>query len=402
VSLSEPIWITGVGTANPIGHDFASTAEGLLAGRSGVRTIDRYPLANHPCRIAGLMDPVPVPPGWDKAEFRALEPLPQLVFWCVTSALVDAGLWPVPADRRVGLVLGIGAEWMFRWESASERGPGVIPKQQSIASAVQQRLGLTGPVTTVGAACASGNVALAQAQRWLRHGWADLVIAGGCDTMVTPLTLASFDNLRVLSRRACDPTAASRPFDRGRDGFVMGEGGALLVLEPEPAARGRSARPYAELAGTGGTSDAFHLIIPGQDPGPAIAAIRRALADAQADASEIDYVNAHATSTPAGDSGEARIICEVLGSAGDRVAVSSTKSMTGHLLSAAAAIEAVACLVALQRQAIPPTINLDEIDPECPLDHVANVSQERPVRLVMSNSFGFGGTNCCALFRRVA
>jgi 3-oxoacyl-[acyl-carrier-protein] synthase II len=208
--------------------------------------------------------------------------------------------------------------------------------------------------------------------------------------------------LRVLSRRNDEPTKASRPFDKGRDGFVMGEGGAMFVLEGAERARKRSARAYAELAGHGGTSDAFNLVIPNSDPGPAARAVRLALADAQVNADQIDYVNAHGTSTPVGDSCEAKVLQSVLGSSWSKVPVSSTKSMTGHLLSAAAAFEALVCLIALDRGAVPPTINLDEPDPECALCHVANEARPHPIRIAVSNSFGFGGNNTCAVFRKVA
>jgi 3-oxoacyl-[acyl-carrier-protein] synthase II len=216
------------------------------------------------------------------------------------------------------------------------------------------------------------------------------------------MSLAGFGNLRALSRRNDDPASASRPFDRDRDGFVMGEGGAMFVLEPAASARRRGARAYAEIAGFGASSDAFHMIIPSSNPEPAAGALRAALADAAVNPDEIDYLNAHATSTPVGDRAEARVLQIVLGEAIRKVAVSSTKSMTGHLLSAAAAVEALACLVALDHQAIPPTINLDDPDPECDLCHVPHQARLQRVRIAVSNSFGFGGSNACLVLRKVA
>jgi 3-oxoacyl-[acyl-carrier-protein] synthase II len=263
----------------------------------------------------------------------------------------------------------------------------------------RQRLALTGPAVSLSAACASGNYALALARRWLRLGWVDVCLAGACDMAITPMTLASFGNLRALSRRNDDPQAASRPFDAGRDGFVMGEGGALFVLEPADAARRRGAQVYAEVAGCGASSDAYNMVIPSPHLEPAIAAMRQALADARVNPDEVGYVNAHATSTPVGDQAEARVLGTVFGAALLQVPVSSTKSMTGHLLTAAAAIEAIACIAALQNQAIPPTINLHDPDPECRLLHVPNSAQERPVRVTVSNSFGFGGSNTCLVLR---
>jgi 3-oxoacyl-[acyl-carrier-protein] synthase II len=216
------------------------------------------------------------------------------------------------------------------------------------------------------------------------------------------MSLAGFGNLRALSRRNDDPAKASRPFDRDRDGFVMGEGGAMFVLEPADAARRRGARPYAEIAGFGASSDAFHMIIPSSDPEPAARALRASLADAAVNPDQIDYLNAHATSTPVGDRAEARVLQMVLGEAIRDVAVSSTKSMTGHLLSAASAVEALACIVAFDRQAIPPTINLDDPDPECDLCHVPHQARPQRVRVAVSNSFGFGGSNACLVLRKVA
>jgi 3-oxoacyl-[acyl-carrier-protein] synthase II len=402
----DAVWVTGVGTANPLGTDFATTADSLLAGRSGVGPITDLPVDQHPCRIAARVGPIPVPPGWEPADFARRERLHQLLLWCCAAALRDAGLWEQRSERRVGLVLGLGAEALRNWELDSYAGGDRLrdPRQDEpeLVRTVRGELGLTGPVAVVAAACASGNVALTLARHWLRRGWADAALAGGCDLWATPMALACFGNLRVLSRRNDRPAVASRPFDRDRDGFVMGEGGAMFVLEPAAAARRRSAHAYAELAGCGASSDASHLVIPSPDPGPAARALRLALADARVDPGDVDYVNAHGTGTPIGDRCEAAVLREVLGESVRTVPVSSTKSMTGHLLSAAAAFEALAGLVALGRQAIPPTINLDNADPECALCHVPHEARERRVRVVVSNAFGFGGSNNCVVLRQVA
>jgi 3-oxoacyl-[acyl-carrier-protein] synthase II len=252
----------------------------------------------------------------------------------------------------------------------------------------------------VSAACASGNVALAQARAWLRLGWADVCLAGACDAAVTPMSLAGFGNLRALSRRNDDPPRASRPFDRGRDGFVISEGGAVFVLEREAIARRRGVPLLAEVAGCGASSDAYNMVIPSPDPTAAIAAVRRALDDARIDAADVDHVNAHATSTPVGDSGEARVLAAVFGGHVGRIPVSGTKGTTGHLVTAAAAAEAMACLVAIRRGHVPPTINLDDIDPDCArLCHVPHAAREHRVRVAVSNSFGFGGSNTCLVLR---
>jgi 3-oxoacyl-[acyl-carrier-protein] synthase II len=218
---------------------------------------------------------------------------------------------------------------------------------------------------------------------------------------VTPMAVAGFGNLRALSRRNAQPKGASRPFDKERDGFVMGEGGAAFLLEPATAARRRGAKVYAEVAGFGASSDAHNMVIPSPDPEPAIAAVRRALADAEVDPADVDYINAHATGTPVGDVAEARVLGTVFGDAIARVPISSTKSMTGHLLTAAAAVETLACVVAMQSGALPPTINLDDPDPECNLCHVANEARPGRVRIALSDSFGFGGSNTCLVLKAV-
>jgi 3-oxoacyl-[acyl-carrier-protein] synthase II len=304
------------------------------------------------------------------------------------------------------LALGLGAGLLTIWEEDRYRGGRRVhePAQDrgSFLELVQGQLELTGPAAICAAACASGNYALALARRWIQMGWVDVCLAGAGDMAVTPVSMACFGNMRALSRRNETPEAASRPFDRDRDGFVMGEGGAVFVLEASAGARRRGAPARAEVAGCGASSNAFHMVIPSTDPEPAVAAMRQALEDARLGPDEIDYLNAHATSTPAGDTAEAKVLQTVLGTATPRVPVSSTKGMTGHLLSGAAAMNALACLVALERRALPPTINLDDPDPDCELCHVANRAWERPVRVAVSNSLGFGGSNTCLVLRRAA
>jgi 3-oxoacyl-[acyl-carrier-protein] synthase II len=403
VSDATAVWITGVGAATPLGHTYQSIGDGLLAGRSVIRTVTSFDASQHPSRIAGQVDDIPCPPGRDPSEFARLERLERLIEWCCTAALRDAGWWEQRSDVRLGLVLGVGAEWLQVWEADALRQGARIShpegEKESIVGATRRKLSLSGPSVTLSAACASGNYALQVARQWLRLGWVDVCLAGACDLGVTPLSLAGFGNLRALSRRNDQPEAASRPFDRGRDGFVIGEGGAVFVLESDSSARRRSARAYAEVAGCGAGSDAFHMVIPSPHPEPAIAAMRQALADAQVEPASVDYVNAHATSTPVGDAAEVRVLKAVLGDALRSVPVSSTKSMTGHLLTAAAALEALACLVAIERRALPPTINLDDPDPECELCHVANEARPQTVRVALSNSFGFGGSNTCLVLR---
>jgi 3-oxoacyl-[acyl-carrier-protein] synthase II len=310
-----------------------------------------------------------------------------------------------PKTKLIRNFLGSGGELLRRWEGNWDAGGREVYEGRTdsptLAEEAVLHLGLNGPSCTMAAACASANYAFAQARRWIELGLADVCVAGAVET-ITPICRSAFNNLRALSRRADEPTKASRPFDAERDGFVMGEGAAMLVLESAERANRRGAKVYAEVAGFGASSDAFHMIIPSSDPAPASAAMRAALADAVLAPEEVDYVNAHATSTPVGDKCEARALHAVFGEHVKRVPVSSTKSMTGHLLSAAAAVEALACLAAMEHQKIPPTINLDTPDPDCDLCHVPNQAIERPVRVAISNSFGFGGSNTTLVLRKAA
>jgi 3-oxoacyl-[acyl-carrier-protein] synthase II len=399
----EPVWITGVGAATPLGDELAEIEANLLAGRSGVSLVTRFPTEDYPSRIAAQLNHSLRPRDCDFTAFSAKQPLDQLAHWCVESALRDANLWDSYRATCVGLVLGIGAEWMLHWEADSLKGGMRLynPDQDhdSTIERVHHELGFRGPALALSAACASGNHALEIGRHWLRLGLIDICVAGACDLAVTPIGLATFGNLRALSRRNANPAAASRPFDRGRDGFVLGEGGVAFVLERASGARRRGAHAYAEVAGCGSSSDAFHHVIPSPDPAPAAAAMRQALADARIEPGEVDHVNAHATSTPVGDAAEAAVLRLVLGDDAGRIPVTSTKSLTGHMLTAAGAFEALACLTAMRHQAIPPTINLD--DPDVDLCLVANEARPHPVRIAVSNSFGFGGSNTSLVLRAI-
>jgi 3-oxoacyl-[acyl-carrier-protein] synthase II len=401
---SSAVVITGVGAATPLGSDFETLAANLFAGKSAAQCVmDEQAGVEVRLPICLAEDP-PVAAGWNEATFRALPRSEQFVLWCGTSALADAGLL-ARKDLRIGLALGSGGELLRRWEGDWYAGGREVYQGEThsptLAENARQQLQLTGPCTTLAAACASANYAFAQARRWIELGLADVCLAGGAET-VTAICRSAFNNLRALSRRPAEPQKASRPFDADRDGFVMGEGAALLVLESQEHAERRGAKIYAEIAGFGASSDAFHMIIPSSDPAPAAAAIQAALDDAKIAPHQVDYVNAHATSTPVGDKGEARALKLVFGEYTAQLPISSTKSMTGHLLSAAAAVEAVACLAAIQHGRIPPTINLDTPDPECDLFHVRNQALDRPVNIALSNSFGFGGSNTSLILRKVA
>jgi 3-oxoacyl-[acyl-carrier-protein] synthase II len=403
---SDPaVWITGVGACTPLGNEYDVIADSLRAGKSGVRPITHFHVTDHPSQIAAQIGQVPLPPGWRAETFLALDPLDQLTLWCVQRALRDSGWWERRQEVRLGIVIGMGGEWPLRWERDFHQGGQLIrqPWQDAepLVSIVQRHLGSTGPAISVSAACASGNQALALARRWIQSGWVDICLAGACDRGVTPICLAAFGNLRALSRRNGDPQAASRPFDRDRDGFVLGEGGAMFVLERAESARRRGARVYAEIAGCGASSDAHHMVIPSPDPKPAATAIQQALTEAGVAPHQIDYINAHATGTPVGDACETAALEAVLGDSAPDVPISSSKSMTGHLLSAAGGMEALVCMIAMNQGFVPPTINLESPDAGSRLCHVCNEAREWPIRVAVSNSFGFGGCNTSLVLRAV-
>jgi 3-oxoacyl-[acyl-carrier-protein] synthase II len=401
---NDSIWITGVGATTPLGNDFEEISRNMLEGRSGIRRVEGFDVSQHPCQVAGQVLEIPCPEGCDPTEFASLTPIEKGPLWCCADALQRAGLWESRKSLRIGLVIGMGAESMQNWV-ADFRGGGdrcFDPKldQETVVGKITRILGLSGPAISVTAACASGNHAFVHGRKWLQRGLVDVCLGGACDMGVTPYSLAGFGNLRALSRRNDEPEKALRPFDLDRDGMVLGEGGAVFVLERAGARQGQT--PMAEVAGVGTTSDAFHMVIPCANPEQGIQAVRQAMDNAGVSPADVDYVNAHATGTPVGDACETRILQGALGDSLDRTYVSATKSMTGHLLSAAAAVEALACLTAMRFGEIPPTINLDRPDPACALRHVANHPVKAAVRVAISNSFGFGGNNTSVVLKAVA
>ncbi len=397
------IVISGVGVVSDLGNSFTQLSQNLLAGVTAIRAVTEFPVADHPCRIASKITVPPAPTLLDAERYDGLFPGEQCTTFCAVQALADAGLWAERRQLRVGLVMGIGADLMLRWDEDRRRGGNLIARplddRGSIAECVKTLCELNGPCVTVAAACASGNHAMAHALSWLRRGWVDICLAGGCDLGVNPCSLASFGNLRALSRNNDSPRTAFRPFDRDRDGMVLGEGGAVFVLERGPDARSRGRAGYAEVASVGLTSDAHHLVIPDPSARQAGLAIQQAIRLADLKPQDVDYINAHATGTQAGDICEARALKCVFGDDAQPL-ISSTKSMTGHYLSAAASIEAAACLTAFAYDVIPPTINLVNPDPQCDLNHVANVALPARINVAMSNSFGFGGHNSTLILRR--
>jgi len=403
--LSPPprIVVTGIGAWTPLGRSFDQIADGLFSGRGGIRRIS-LPLfpEGHPIFAAILS------PGTAGAEdrgisFEAPDRAGDVCRFVVSRALADAGLGDGEAarSRRIGLVAGIGAERLKAWEVDFLGGGDDVlraPSGESLAHRTARETGIDGPVATVGSACASSGHALAVARAWLRAGWVDACVAGGCEVL-SPAAVAAFHNLRALSRRSDDPSRASRPFDRDRDGFVIGEGAVFLVLERE--GERATARPLAALTGVGVSSDAHHMVAPADDGLHAAAAIGRALDDAGIGPDAIDYLNAHAAGTSVGDVAEARAIRLAFGDRTDSLPVSSTKGLSGHLVSAAAAFEAVACIAAIQRSMAPATANLDHPDERCPLDHVRAGPRALAIRAAVSNSFGFGGANISLVIQAV-
>jgi len=396
--------ITGLGVVSPVGNSFTEVADNLLAGRSGVREVAAAVGAREGRQFAAPVVSIPQPTGSRFADFATLTRLEQICLSPAAAAVTDAGLSGTVVPARIGIVLGLGAEQLKAWELDFLGGGRAVlepRRDETLVHRLARRLGIAGPAVAVAAACASSGYALALGRSWLAAGQVDACLVGGCD-ILSPTAIAAFYNLRALSRRSDDPHKASRPFDRDRDGFVMAEGGGFFVLERRDSAERRGARIHGELAGVGMSSDAHHMVAPCSDPTQAARAIGLALADAGVEPADVDYVNAHAAGTPVGDAAEASAIRLAFGKAADRLPVSSTKSVSGHLVSGAAAFEAVACLAAIQRETVPPTVNLDTIDPACALDHVPHVARPHRVSIAASNSFGFGGANLCLVIRKAA
>ncbi|HUF63353.1 MAG TPA: beta-ketoacyl-ACP synthase II [Verrucomicrobiales bacterium] len=406
--------VTGLGVMSPIGNDLETFWNNLVAGKSGIRPITQFDVSAYPCRIAGhVPDFDPAPFFNNPKEVRRNDRFTVLACGAAKMAVRDSGVDFSKLDpARSGVMIGTGIGGIQTLEAQEAvllaRGPAkvspfIIPMMiGNIASGiVSMEYGIQGPNFCIVTACASSNHNLGEAWRTIRAGDADLIIAGGAEASVAPISLAGFSSMRALSTRNDEPEKASRPFDRDRDGFVMGEGAGILVLEELEQALRRGARIYCEFAGYGLSADAYHLTSPHPDGNGACACMEMALRHAKLDPSAIGYVNAHGTSTPLGDRCETNAIKRTFGTyARNGLLVSSTKSMTGHLLGAAGGVEAAASILALTNSLIPPTINLDHPDPECDLDYVANTAREARVDSFLSNSFGFGGHNASIICRR--
>lgn len=402
--------VTGLGAVSPCGLDAESTWQAMVGARSGIGVITAFPCEDWPVRIAGEVrgfDPDAVV---GKKEARRTERFTWFAIGAAEEAMRDAGLAPgqVP-PHRLGVYIGSGigglaelldAQMRFAAEGRKGLSPFTIPKAivNLAGGHVAMRHDARGPSLAVATACATGNHSIGEAWRVIRTGEADVILAGGAEATIVPVGLGSFMVSKALSSRNDDPATASRPFDVDRDGFVMGEGAGVLVLEELERARARGARIYAEVSGYGLTNDAWHITLPGN--GGAERCMEMALRSARVNPEDVGYINAHGTSTQANDSNETRAIRTVFGAHADRLMVSSTKGVTGHLLGAAGGVEALAVCRALHDGVIPPTANWHSRDPECDLDVVPNEARQVQVEVALSNGFGFGGTNATLVFRR--
>ena len=403
--------VTGVGLVSPLGIGTRETWDGLVAGRSGAGRITRFDAADFSSRIACEVkgfDPLDYA---DRRDARKMDTFIQYALAASLFAAEDAGLeTPLADPDRVGVVIssGIGGFETIEREHRKllEKGPRrispfFVPAMvvNLAAGWVSIRLGARGPNSAMATACSAGAHAVGEAFRLVRHGHADVMVAGGAEATITPMCIGGFASMKALSTRNDEPERASRPFDRDRDGFVVGEGAGILILEEREQALARGVTLYAEVLGYGMSGDAFHITAPAEDGGGAVRVMRAALAEAGAAPEDVDAVNAHGTSTPLNDRIETAAIRRVFGEHADRLAVSSTKSMTGHLLGGAGGLEAGISCLTLRHQTLPPTINHETPDPDCDLDIVPNAARPAAVRSVLSNSFGFGGTNVSLLFR---
>lgn len=405
--------ITGLGAVTPLGVDVATSWQAALRGDNGIGRIRMFDADAFPCRIAGEVDEEFQPLDYiDKKDVKRMDRFVQFALASAEMAVADSGVrLDAEESERCGCLLGVGLGGMATFERNHETLLRAGPKRVSpffvpmlignmAAGHVCMRYGLRGPNSCVSTACAAGTHAIGDAFRIIQRGDADIMLSGGCESVVTPLGVGGFCAMRALSTRNDEPDRASRPFDAQRDGFVLGEGAGILVLEELERARRRGAAVYAEVAGYGMSADAYHMTQPDPDAKGVAICMQRALDDAGLEPGEVAYVNAHGTSTPYNDKFETLAIKNVFGDHAYRLAVSSTKSMTGHLLGAAGGVEGVFTALAVRDGVVPPTRNWEHPDVDCDLDYVPDKARNMSVSAAMSNSLGFGGTNACVLFKR--
>ncbi|HSS43765.1 MAG TPA: beta-ketoacyl-ACP synthase II [Thermoanaerobaculia bacterium] len=414
-SSPRRVAVTGVGLVSPLGIGNAENWKALLEGRSGIGPITRFDASAFSCRIAGEVKGFDPSRYVEKKEIKKMDTFIHYGMAAAHLAMADSGLPVNDGNReRIAVVVGSGIGGLPIIEETQKKyvesggSPRVISPFFITALIVNEaggnisiKYGLKGPNLATVTACTTGAHAVGEAYRMIQYGDADAAIAGGTESVITPLAVGGFAVMRALSSRNDEPQRASRPWDKDRDGFVMGEGAGLVILEEMEAARKRGARIYCELVGYGLSGDAYHIAAPSENGDGPARVMKNALLDAGIKPEQIDYINAHGTSTPAGDKVETIAIKMVFGDHARRVAVSSTKSMTGHLLGAAGGLETAICALAVQDQVLPPTINYETPDPECDLDYVPNQARRTRVRYVLSNSFGFGGTNGCLILKKM-
>ena len=413
--MKRRVVVTGIGCVTPVGNDVATTWSAILGGKSGAAPITKFDASNWPVRFACELKGFDALGCMDRKEVKRSDAFTQYAMAAAVQAMNDAGLGEgrgyVPEDTGVIIGSGIGGLRSFEDEHDvyRERGqrkisPFFIPRfiADIAAGVVSMRFQAKGPNFGMVSACATSAHAIGEATRTIQYGDADMIIAGGSEAAVTPMSIGGFCNMKALSERNESPATASRPFDAARDGFVMGEGAGVVILEELAHAQRRGARIYAEVGGYGATADAHHVTAPAPEGEGAQRAMRRALRDAGLETSGVQYINAHGTSTPANDLNETKAIKAVFGAHAAGVNVSSTKGATGHMLGAAGAVEFILGTLAIQHNIVPPTINYETPDPECDLDYTPNTPVQRRVDAVLSNSFGFGGHNACLAIRRFA
>jgi 3-oxoacyl-[acyl-carrier-protein] synthase II len=404
--------VTGLGLVSPLGTGVEKNWQAILEGRSGIRKITRFATDGFPSRIAGEVPDFKAEDFIESKEIKKMDLFIQFALGAAAMAMEDSGL-KIEGEfaNEVGVIIGVGLCGIDTIEVTHKAlldggprkiSPFFIPKVISNLAAghIAIRHGAKGVNWTPTSACASGTHAIGEAFHLIRRGMQDAVIAGGAESVITPLGVGGFAAMKALSTRNDEPERASRPFDKERDGFIIGEGSGVLILEEREQALKRGAKIYAEVIGYAANGDAHHMTAPSPDGEGAARCMRLALKDAGIAPSDIDYINAHGTSTEYNDANETTAIKTVFGEHAAKVAVSSTKSMTGHLLGAAGAVEGVYSVLALYHRVLPPTINYENPDPTCDLDYVPNTARKADIEVVLSNSFGFGGTNACAIFRR--
>ena len=405
--------VTGLGAITPLGTGTEESWKKLIKGVSGIGPVTRFDASDFPSRIAGEVKDFDPSIYIEKKDIKKMDTFIHYAMGAAQMAMVDAGLVITPDNaERIGVMVGAGMGGLPAIERYYDQylkggprkiSPFLIPMIiiNMASGHISIKYGAKGPNSSVVTACATGTHAIGDAYKMIQRGDADAMIAGGSESVICPLAFGGFGSAKALSTRNDEPGKASRPFDAERDGFIIGEGAGILILEEMESAKSRGAKIYGEVAGYGMSGDAYHMTSPSEGGEGAARCMKMAMTDAKINAEEINYINAHGTSTPAGDAGETMAVKTVLGDCAYKTAVSSTKSMTGHLLGAAGAIESIFSLLAIKEGILPPTMNLENPDPECDLDYVPNESRNAQVNVAMSNSFGFGGTNATLIFRKI-